>query len=101
MVAFCHTLQDFAISKQDSLEKVLATARSFRMGSTDCSLPMSYARQKGLDVDAFIVLTDNETCTPLLCYCVSCYWYSPLKTWTPQTKLRKSATKTATGHNHK
>ena len=72
VVAFCHTLQDFPISKPDSLGKVLATARGFHMGGTDCSLPMTYARQQGLDVDAFIILTDSETCMPLL--------HSPLKT---------------------
>ncbi len=31
------------------------------MGSTDCAQPMIYARQKKLEVDVFIVYTDNET----------------------------------------
>lgn len=31
------------------------------MGGTDCALPMLYATANNLDVDAFIVYTDNET----------------------------------------
>ncbi len=30
-------------------------------GGTDCALPMRYAQAKKLDVDVFVVLTDNET----------------------------------------
>ena len=30
-------------------------------GGTDCALPMLYASEKGLQVDAFVVMTDNET----------------------------------------
>ena len=30
-------------------------------GGTDCSLPFRYALQQGLEVDAFVVLTDNES----------------------------------------
>ena len=30
-------------------------------GATDCSLPMLRAMEQGLDVDVFIVMTDNET----------------------------------------
>ena len=31
------------------------------MGSTDCAQPMIYAKAKKLEVDVFIVYTDNET----------------------------------------
>ena len=31
------------------------------MGGTDCAQPMIYAKEKKLDVDVFIVYTDNET----------------------------------------
>ena len=30
-------------------------------GGTDCALPMLYATRKRLPVDAFVVMTDNET----------------------------------------
>lgn len=32
-----------------------------RMGGTDCALPMLDAIREGLDVDTFIILTDNES----------------------------------------
>lgn len=31
------------------------------MGGTDCAQPIIYAKKKNLDVDTFIVYTDNET----------------------------------------
>jgi 60 kDa SS-A/Ro ribonucleoprotein len=34
---------------------------SYRMGGTDCSLPMQYALQNKLEIDTFIVSTDSET----------------------------------------
>lgn len=30
-------------------------------GATDCALPMLYALERGLKVDTFVVITDNET----------------------------------------
>lgn len=43
------------------LDDILATARRLTMGGTDCSLPMKYAIENDLEVDAFVVYTDNET----------------------------------------
>jgi len=63
VVAFSDRLVDFSIA-EDSLEAVLQRGESINFGSTDCSLPMVYAREADLDVDAFIVMTDNETCKP-------------------------------------
>ena len=31
------------------------------MGGTDCALPMLHAKKKKLEIDVFIVYTDNET----------------------------------------
>ena len=31
------------------------------VGGTDCALPMLYAAEQGLEVDAFVIYTDNET----------------------------------------
>lgn len=31
------------------------------LGGTDCSLPMLHATEKGLQVDTFVVSTDNES----------------------------------------
>lgn len=43
------------------LPKVLQVMNSLPFGGTDCSLPMRYALDRGLQVDAFIILTDSET----------------------------------------
>jgi 60 kDa SS-A/Ro ribonucleoprotein len=37
------------------------SATTVPFGPTDCSLPMMRAMHEGLDVDAFIVMTDSET----------------------------------------
>ena len=30
-------------------------------GMTDCAMPITYALEKGLEIDTFIVYTDSET----------------------------------------
>ena len=52
---------DLKISPKDRLDKVINYIDSLSYGATDCSLPMLYAMQEGLDIDCFIVITDNET----------------------------------------
>lgn len=51
------------ISSAQRLDSVLSKMRTFsgRWGGTDCALPMIYATENQLDVDVFIVLTDNDT----------------------------------------
>lgn len=60
--AFSHKLQPFPIGVAENLQSVMARARAITFGATDCSLPMVHARQHKLDVDAFVILTDSETC---------------------------------------
>jgi 60 kDa SS-A/Ro ribonucleoprotein len=52
---------DIDISPRDRLDAVCAKIAALPMGSTDCALPPMYALSKGLNVDAFITYTDNET----------------------------------------
>lgn len=47
--------------KRQSLADAVRTVSGLSFGSTDCSLPMQYAHQNKIDVDVFVVLTDNET----------------------------------------
>lgn len=54
-------ISELRISPRQRLDSVLETMQKQRMGGTDCALPMLYAKEKGLDVDAFVVYTDNET----------------------------------------
>lgn len=61
MMGFSHEFKDLGITKSDSLSTVLRKTSSHNFGSTDCALPMQYALENDLDVDIFVVLTDNET----------------------------------------
>lgn len=58
---FATTFRDLDISASMSLPNVLARMRGMTMGGTDCSLPMEHAIQNKLEVDTFVVITDNET----------------------------------------
>lgn len=49
------------ISPREGLAAAIKATANLPFGGTDCALPMIYARERGLQVDAFVVLTDNET----------------------------------------
>lgn len=49
------------ISKRTRLDDVCEWTARLPMGGTDCAIPMLYAIDKQLDVDAFVILTDSET----------------------------------------
>jgi len=49
------------ISPKMRLDQVVDVMRRVPMGGTDCALPMLYAQAQGLEIDTFIVYTDNET----------------------------------------
>lgn len=59
--AFADTFRELPLTPKMSLKEVLRHTQNVNFGGTDCALPMKYALEKGLEVDAFIVLTDNET----------------------------------------
>jgi 60 kDa SS-A/Ro ribonucleoprotein len=52
---------DLGISPKQSLNEVMRRVANLNFGGTDCSLPMIYAEQHKLPIDAFLVYTDNET----------------------------------------
>lgn len=54
-------LKPLAISPRRRLDDALAVVDAMPMGGTDCALPMLHAARKGLEVDTFVVYTDNET----------------------------------------
>ena len=62
VVAFCDKLVPFPMPKNESLVSVLKRAQKLPFGGTDCSLPIRHAINNNLDVDVFVVMTDNETC---------------------------------------
>jgi 60 kDa SS-A/Ro ribonucleoprotein len=49
------------ISPRQRLDDVVRTMQRVDMGCTDCALPMLYAADQKIAVDAFYVFTDNET----------------------------------------
>lgn len=49
------------ITAKTSLTDAMARTVTATFGGTDCALPMIHAEQNKLDVDTFIVITDNET----------------------------------------
>lgn len=50
-----------SISPKMRLDDVVQTVSGLDFGATDCALPMIYAKAQALDVDCFVILTDNET----------------------------------------
>lgn len=61
VMGFANQFRDLKINASDSLMAATRKAHDNNFGSTDCSLPMVYARERGLNVDVFVVMTDNET----------------------------------------
>jgi len=58
---FSHQFKELGFTPKMSLEEVCKVTERMSFGSTDCSLPMIYARKNKLTVDVFQVFTDNET----------------------------------------
>lgn len=54
-------ISEIDISPRMRMDSVIKEIEKIPMGGTDCALPMLYAKEKKLDVDSFIVLTDSET----------------------------------------
>lgn len=61
VMGFSDTLVPINITRNDTLEKVIQRMQSIPMGSTDCSLPMTWALKNRIKADVFMVLTDSET----------------------------------------
>jgi 60 kDa SS-A/Ro ribonucleoprotein len=58
---FCDRLVDLGITAKDSLTAATDKAQRNNFGRTDCSQPILDAIEQKLDVDVFVVITDNET----------------------------------------
>jgi 60 kDa SS-A/Ro ribonucleoprotein len=58
---YASNLLPLDISRGQRLDAVVRYTAGLPMGGTDCGLPMLYALDKGLSVDAFVVYTDSET----------------------------------------
>ena len=49
------------ITRSSTLSEAVRVTSDLPFGATDCALPMLDALEQGIEADAFIVLTDNET----------------------------------------
>lgn len=61
VVGFADTMRPLGITPRMRLDQALAKTRGLAFGATDCAQPMLWARSQGIEVDAFVVYTDNET----------------------------------------
>lgn len=61
IMGFAHEFRDLGIAASSSLQDALRRVQQRNFGSTDCALPMVYARKRKLEIDTFVVITDNET----------------------------------------
>lgn len=60
-MAFSSGFIPFTMHERMSLTDVLTASRRLPFSSTDCALPMLWATQNRIPVDAFVVYTDSET----------------------------------------
>ncbi|MBP7253328.1 MAG: TROVE domain-containing protein [Alphaproteobacteria bacterium] len=60
VMAFDTEAREFAVTPKQRLDDVVASVAKWG-GGTDLSLPVTYALERKLEVDAFIILTDSET----------------------------------------
>lgn len=58
---FSHGLVPLAISPRQRLADAIKAVSDLPASYTDCAQPMLHAMQKNLNVDTFVVYTDNET----------------------------------------
>lgn len=54
-------LTDLGISARTDLATAMRNVQRHNWGGTDCSLPMRWALENKVEVDTFVVITDNDT----------------------------------------
>ena len=58
---FSDRFVEIPIAATETLESVVRKTSGLPFQGTDCALPMLYALDKGIEVETFMVFTDNET----------------------------------------
>lgn len=61
IMGFAHNFLDLGINPSMSLSDIRRQVVMSNFGTTDCSVPMEYARKNKIAVDTFLIMTDNET----------------------------------------
>lgn len=54
-------LSDLGITPKTSLTDAMRKVQKRNFGGTDCAQPMLWAKENGVEIDTFVVITDNET----------------------------------------
>ncbi len=60
-VAFQTQLTELTISPKWRLDRVVAATSGLPFGGTNCALPMTWAMERRVEVDTFVIYTDSET----------------------------------------
>lgn len=60
-MAFSDTFKKLPLTRKMTLEEVVSKTDRLPFSGTDCALPMLWANQNKIPVDAFMIYTDNET----------------------------------------
>lgn len=58
---FARSMKELGITAKDTLTSATKKAHDQNFGTTDCAAAMLHAIQAKLEVDAFLIVTDNET----------------------------------------
>jgi 60 kDa SS-A/Ro ribonucleoprotein len=58
---FADKFRDLGITADDTLQDACRKVTDWNFGSTDTAVPCFYAATNKLDVDVFVIITDNET----------------------------------------
>ena len=61
VIAFDQSVSTVALSPKTRLDDAVRAVSCLPARGTDCALPMLYAAKNKIEVDAFVVYTDNET----------------------------------------
>lgn len=61
IVGFASNVRDLGITAKSSLSDAMRKVQNMNFGSTDCAAAIKYALQNKIQVETFVVITDNET----------------------------------------
>jgi len=61
IMGFADSFRDLGITAKDRVDVATRKVSGLTFGSTDAAVPMTWALQNKIQVDTFVVLTDNET----------------------------------------
>lgn len=61
IMGFADSFRDLGISARDRVDEATRKVSGLTFGSTDASVPMTWALENKVQVDTFVVMTDSET----------------------------------------